>query len=202
VYQGFFVVDPGYGLSVTPYYPWLKVLRDAFVYRIQSVPSLGQLQKWLGDNIDASLTAQPKHHCRYLTLGAALGSRRLVHQGISLHWAEEDFLPAELEVFPELRHYGDAQRLPRIQLLDEVIGKTLGMTWSKFRETYEVNVVSERNDLLLGHNIFLVHGGLMGGPTRWLEPICLALDEAAGKNYECWLSATWKQFYDRLQPIS
>jgi hypothetical protein len=45
---------------------------------------------------------------------------------------------------------------------------------------------------LLGHNLTMVHGGLMGGPGRLIEPICFVIDQPWGDQYETWLAQAWQ----------
>ena len=61
-----------------------------------------------------------------------------------------------------------------------------------FRRRFEVCVSSEQGDLVMGHNLRLVHGGLMGGPSRLLEPLCLVVDRPEGDDYEAWLARQWR----------
>ena len=65
-----------------------------------------------GANIRASLQLQLQHKSKYLSLTAALGARALVQHGLAVHYAEADFTPEEVELFPELR-LGSANRQRR-----------------------------------------------------------------------------------------
>ena len=129
-------------------------------------------------------------------MGAALGSRDLVQHGVSCHMAEADFSERERDRFPELVDLagcpcagceGPAQRL-----VCDMLHKTTGLTYPAFRRGFEVCVPSEQGDLVMGHNLRLLHGGLMGGPGRLLEPLCLVIDRPEGAAYEDWLAALWR----------
>ncbi len=199
LYQGIFIAEPGEGLSVTTYYDFLQILRRAYACQTGSeARSVEQLAAWLGGNIRASLDLQPQHQSRYLTLGAALGARQIVYHALSIHYAEADFTDEEIERFPELVRFrageaGDDGRAesPTIRFLNQMLLDTLRLTWAEFLSTYEICVPGERFDFVCGHNLGLLHGGLMGGPGRLLEPICMVVDEASGEGYEDWLAQVW-----------
>jgi hypothetical protein len=200
LYQGIFILDPGDAISVTTYYDWLQVLRDAFARATGGVArSIDQIQHWLGINIRSSLDAQSVHMNRYLSIGAALGSRDVAAQGVVVHAAEEVIGKDELQRFPVLSEMIDDWKLakddclPRTRFLSKVLAETLGLSWQEFRQRYELCVTSERFDYVLAHNLTLLHGGLMGGATRQLEPICFVLEQPAGMDYEQWLAAAWRR---------
>lgn len=200
MYQGFFIVDIGSGISVTTYYDWLKILSRAYslVSHKKAIP-ISELQHWLGQNIHNALENQPLHKNRYLSIGAALGSNTILYQGVVFHAAEEDLTQEERSAFPTLSALDDSNEqsyswLPaRARLLSNVLSDMLKMTWQEFRAQYEICVPGEQFDYLLAHNLVLLHGGLMGGSTRRLEPISIVLEYAEGNNYEKWLSRAWKR---------
>lgn len=199
LYQGIFIANPGEGLSVTTYYDFLRILRRAYACHTgNEAGSVEKLAAWLGGNIRASLDLQPQHQSRYLTLGAALGGRQPVYHALSIHYAEADFTDEEINRFPELTRFragdtGDDGRTdpPTIRFLNQVLLDTLQLTWLEFLSAYEICVPGERFDFVFGHNLGLLHGGLMGGPGRLLEPICMVVDEASGEDYEDWLAQVW-----------
>lgn len=195
LYQGIFIVDPGEGLSVTTYYNLLLMLRQAYSHTIGHPPtSIAQLASWLGNNIRHSLVLQAQHQSRYLAIGAALGSPHLAYHGIAVHYAEADFTVQEIERFPELKHFNNKDTLaPTERFLSELLLETLGMSWQEFRTQFEICVPSERFDAVFGHNLTLLHGGLMGGPGRLLEPICMVIEHASGADYENWLAQAWRR---------
>lgn len=198
LYQGIFIVEPGEGLSITTYYDWLAVLHHAYEYNTGNIPdSLDQVMSWLGLNILRALELQPQHRCGYLTLGGALGGTRLSYLGTPIHRAEADFSSEEIKMFPELEQYNvsvDKSRYsPTERFLSQVLTDTMGVSWPEFRNIYEVCLPSERFDLVLAHNLTLLHGGLMGGPGRQLEPICMTLDSPIGIQYEQWLAQSWRR---------
>jgi hypothetical protein len=200
MYQGIFIVDPGNGISVTTYYDWLKVL--SYAYSLASHKRefpIEELQLWLGQNIRNAIENQPLHKNRYLSIGAALGSKRVSYQGTVIHAAEEELTLQEKTMFPELSmldaslHQSKNWMIARTQFLSMILSDVLGMTWKDFRAAYEICVPSERFDYVLGHNLVLLHGGLMGGPARRLEPISVAIDLPRGDDYEQWLSRAWRR---------
>lgn len=197
LYQGIFIADPGEGLSITTYFNWVEVVRRAYT-RVtgQGDAAVARVAAWLGANIRASLQLQPQHKSKYLSLTAALGARALVQHGLAVHYAEADFTPEELERFPELCRFREQAAQvglsPTEFLLSQGLIETLGLSWVDFRATYQLCVPSERFDLLLGHNLTLVHGGLMGGPGRLIEPICLVMNQPNGEDYERWLAQAWR----------
>jgi hypothetical protein len=68
-----------------------------------------------------------------------------------------------------------------------------GLTWDAFRERWEVMVPGEHCDLLFGHNLTMLHGGLAGGARRVLDPLCLVVDRPTGPAYEQWLATSWRR---------
>jgi hypothetical protein len=76
------------------------------------------------------------------------------------------------------------------------------MPWPEFRRRYEIMVPSERYDLVIGHNLTMLHGGLAGGPDRLLEPLCLVVDEPSGADYERWLAASWRRMLPARLPVA
>jgi hypothetical protein len=199
LYQGIFVTDPGEGLSVTPYFDLIPILCRAYTHTT-GLPahSIKQLASWLGKNIRASLALQDQHRSRYLTLGATLGAQKLLYLGVAIHYAEADFKAEEVERFPELNEFrkiGQKQsaRPPAESFLNQVLIDTIGLTWEDFREEYEICLPSERYDFVLGHNLVLLHGGLMGGKSRLLEPICMVVNDPVGEEYESWLAQAWQR---------
>ncbi|HEU5226571.1 MAG TPA: hypothetical protein VFU49_02085 [Ktedonobacteraceae bacterium] len=195
LYQGIFIVNPGEGLSVTTYYDLLRMLRQAYTRTIGQPPaSVAQLVSWLGNTIRGSLALPAQHQSRYLAIGAALGSHHLAHHGIAVHYAEADFTVQEIERFPELKHFNSDDTLaPTERFLSQLLIETLGMSWQEFRAQCEICVPSERFDVVFGHNLTLLHGGLMGGPGRLLEPICMVIKHASGADYEDWLAQAWRR---------
>lgn len=200
LYHGIFVAEPGEGLSVTTYVDWVAVVRLAFARAIGHEPaSVPELARWLGGNIERSLRWQPSHGCRYLSMGAALGSRDLVQHGVSCHMAEADFSAAEHVRFPALRALREPCACPcgecggpAERMVCAMLHHTTGLTFPAWRLRFEVAVPSEQGDLVMGHNLRLVHGGLMGGATRLLEPLCMVVDRPEGPDYEAWLAAQWR----------
>jgi hypothetical protein len=200
MYQGIFIVNPGEGISVTTYYDWLKVLGKAYslVSQKKEFP-VEEVQQWLGQNIRNALEQQPLHGNRYLSIGAALGAKSLFYQGMVIHAAEEELTAPERERFPALNALERSlaatnARVPvRLHILDMILTDIVGMNWHDFCSAYEVCLPSERFDYVLGHNLGLLHGGLMGGPARQLEPMSIVLRRAGGDGYEAWLAQVWRR---------
>jgi hypothetical protein len=196
LYQGIFMLDPGEGLSITTYYDLLHILRDAWTYQRQSFPTIPELATWLGAHISTSLQRQDHYQSRYLSIGTMLGSQQLIHHVLAVHHAESDFTSQEYMQFPELQRFQNAAtptHSPIECYLDEVFMTTLGIDWEAFRLRYETAVPSEQCDFILGHNLTLLHGGLMGGVGRSFEPICLVIDNPIGNDYEHWLATAWRR---------
>jgi hypothetical protein len=83
---------------------------------------------------------------------------------------------------------GEAARLFCHQVL-----MATGLPWAQFRRRWEVLAPGEHCDVLFGHNLTMLHGGLAGGPGRIIEPLCLVMDTPAGPEYERWLAASWRR---------
>lgn len=196
LYQGIFITDPGEGLSITTYYDMLRMMSRAYSYATgTSDQPVERVATWLGNSIKASLALQSQHKSRYLTLGAALGGQKLVYHGIAVLYAEARFTDEQIERFPELEEYnrdGQSQVPPVERFMSQITLDTMGLTWDEFREEYEICLPSERFDFVLGHNLTLLHGGLMGGKRRLLEPICMVVDSPVGEEYENWLAQAWR----------
>ncbi|MYT77475.1 hypothetical protein YW3DRAFT_06456 [Streptomyces sp. MnatMP-M77] len=68
-----------------------------------------------------------------------------------------------------------------------------GMNWDAFRSRWEILMPGEQGDLIFGHNLTMLHGGLAGGAGRIIEPLCLVVDTPDGLDYEEWLAASWRR---------
>lgn len=195
LYSGFFVAEAGEALSITTYYNKAAILRRAQELATKTLrPSPVTLARWLGSNIRQTFALRTEHPFRYLTLGAALGARLVCQRVVPVHWAEACFSAEEVERFPELRCYNDLAPAehPALHFLSDLLEEALGMSWSQFQNHYESRVPSVQHDLVIGHNLTLMHGGLDGGMKRVLEPICLVVDSASGDEYESWLARAWR----------
>ncbi|MDR6224746.1 hypothetical protein [Desmospora profundinema] len=199
LYQGIFIVDPGEALSVTTYYNWLEIVKDAYVYQTGQKPqTAAEVAQWLGKNIRYSLEQQPIHQNRYLTLGAALGSKRLCYHGVSLHYAHADLSQQEYQRFPELREIVKTCPCqeclyPSDRMMCHSLFESLGVSWTRFRKTYEMWVPNEQFDFVVGHNLKFLHGGYIGGKKRVIEPICFVVDFPDTEGYENWLKNIWSK---------
>jgi hypothetical protein len=196
LYQGIFVADPGEALSATTYYDWIRILEDVRADRGMDV-DVPATAAWLGANVRRALELQDLHGSAYPSLGALLGVNELAFQAVSFHHAEAALPAAAKERFPILVPL--ARRCPCGSCVGEtervfchVVLLATGLTWAAFRARYELLVPNERYDLVFGHNLTMLHGGLAGGRGRVIEPLCLVVDEPSGAAYERWLGASWR----------
>ena len=196
-YQGVYIADPGEALSVTTYYDWIRILQDVRTERglDADVPATAA---WLGANLRRALELQDLHGSAYPTLGALLSVEELAFQAVSFHHAEADIPTSAKERFPLLVSL--STRCPCGTCLGEtarvfchVVQVATGLPWAAFRARYELLVPNERYDLVFGHNLTMLHGGLAGGRGRVIEPLCLVVDEPRGPAYERWLAASWRR---------
>jgi hypothetical protein len=201
MYQGIFITDPGHALSVTTYYDWLSIIAD--VRELRRLDSAREADprtaaQWLGDNLRRTLGLQPSHGCSYPSLGAMLGLTEEAFHAMGFANAE-DPLPPEIGArYPVL--WPMTRACPCGTCVGEtgrvfchLLVQSVGMPWPAFRQRYEILAPSERYDLIIGHNLTMLHGGLAGGPDRLLEPLCLVVDEPSGADYERWLAASWRR---------
>ena len=205
LYQGFFVNDPGELVSLTSFYDKVRLVRDAHARATgTSRPQLSDTARWMGVNIRDTWTVREEEKVRYLALAAALGARDPIFRYVPVHWAEADFSREQRERFPGLERFRRPTHGlagPSERLIDAAFRETLGLSWAEVREQHELCVASEAFDLVVGHNLTNLHGGLRGGPSRCLEPICLVVGEAEGDEYEGWLSAAWRAHWDALDEM-
>ncbi|APH02594.1 hypothetical protein ASJ30_14500 [Janibacter indicus] len=205
MYQGVFLTDPGDGLSITTYYDWLDVLATVYSERhggcaAEADPAV--VARWLGNNQRTALDLQLKHGCDYPSFSGMLGLNELVWNGLSFHHAEAPLSEEDRKRYPMAipltvhcpcgECVGDIARLFCHQML-----QATGRNWADFRKKWEVLAPGERFDLLFGHNLTMLHGGLAGGHGRVIEPLCLVVDEPAGEQYEDWLAASWRRALPR-----
>jgi hypothetical protein len=54
-------------------------------------------------------------------------------------------------------------------------------------------VLSERFDLVFGHNLTMLDEGPAGSASRVIEPLCLVVDAPVRPRYEAWLAASWRR---------
>jgi hypothetical protein len=210
LYQGIFITDPGHALSVTTYYDWLSVIADVRAARhLDAADNLdpSAAARWLGANLRRSLAAQPSHDCSYPSLGAMLGLTEEAFHAMGFANAD-DHLSAEVAarypiLWPMARQcpcgtcVGDTGRV-----FCHMLVQSVGLSWPAFRARYEILVPSERYDLVIGHNLTMLHGGWAGAPDRLLEPLCLVVDEPSGADYERWLAASWRRTFPALLPAT
>ncbi|WP_137791886.1 hypothetical protein [Bacillus sp. E(2018)] len=203
LYQGLFVIEPGEGLSVTTYFNLIKMVKNAYLRKFNLEDAkVEDVAKWLGNNIDRSIKNQDIHLSKYLSLGAALGCEEVLDHAISVHWSEETFTQEQLDEYPELQSLlhncpcGTCSA-PAGRFYCRQLYLTLGLTLQEFRRDYEVCLPSERFDLVLGNNISILHGGFMGGKSRYFKPICMVMDDVTNSGeYEDWLSGLWRSTGD------
>ena len=204
LYHGIFIADPGEALSTTSYYNKVSMLRRGYtVASGKEAQTVEEIARWLGDNLRRCLSRREEDQIHYITLAASLGAESRMYRAVPVHWAEADFKPEDLERFSELENFrngsdgnlaGPTDRLFNQQLMD-----LLDMDWSELRKTNELCVSSERYDFVMGHNLTLLHGGLIGGPGRLLEPWCMVVDDSSSEDYEKWLANAWRQHWESQQ---
>ncbi|GAA0966509.1 hypothetical protein GCM10009555_008560 [Acrocarpospora macrocephala] len=198
MYQGIFIADPGEALSVTTYYDWLRILEDVKSARFIGNPDVPSTARWLGDNLRRALDAGLTHSFSYPTVGGMLGLTETALLAVPLLHCERTVAAEMKERFPLLHTLsgtcpcrGCAGEVTRV--FCNVTSLAMGLTWPEFRARYEVQVPGERFDLLVGHNLTTLHGGLAGGRGRVIEPLCLVVDKPSGSRYEAWLSRSWRR---------
>lgn len=200
LYQGFFLRAVGDFASITTYYDLLSILRSAYRHQTGVAPaSIGALARWTGANLRRALGRIEALGGTYLTLGGMLGSGNPMHAVVAVHNADAAFSREQMARFPELQALsgsGHRDLSPSERLFDSVLREVLGEGWLSFRKRYEVGVEGVANDLLLGHNLTLLHGGWRGGRGRIIEPICFVLDDPSGDAYEQWLLQAWRRQTD------
>ncbi len=194
LYQGFVVQSVGEEDSITPYYDLASLLKLAFRHQNGSdCCDVVSLQKWCHGNLDYSIGLIRASGGGYIQLGALLGSRNPKHLLVNLHNLNDGFSEAEIAAFPEI---GDVACTPA-RLFDEMILETTGRCWRDICMADEWRLETGRYDFVFGHNIVLMHGGINGGASRLLDPVCAAVEEASGDAYEHWLAEAWRTAYRR-----
>jgi hypothetical protein len=198
LYQGFHVREVGEGESLTPYYELVGILIFALMHqsRAASVP-MATLYRACAKNLRRAIEMIRRWGGGYIQLAALLGARDPKYILINCHNPDDAFSAAELSAFPEIRKLSYDGRTPIQRLFEEMIEESTGLSWLSLRERTELCVNTKRNDLVLGHNILLMHGGLGGGSMRVLDPICIVLPYPEGEAYERWLSFAWTTSYQR-----
>lgn len=198
LYQGLYVEKAGVGVSRTPYYPWMQIIRDA--YRLRHGASSGStsdVQAWLGRNIKYSLSLQEAHGSRYLSVAAALGAEEpAYHVTPPGPRGESDLSDEQYLAMPGLRALTDSCVCgtcdgPGMRHFCNGLQKTLGVSWSGFRDKYEQVVETRSGDAIMGNNLALLHAGDRAVSERLLLPLCMVSDEAEGPAYEAWLNTQW-----------
>ena len=200
LYQGFFVEETGEGLSVTPYYDWVRVVTDAFVFKVGRVPcDVVELETWLGRNIQSSLDMRTRHRSTYLSIAAALGAEDPVLHLTLLG----PRCGGRVSTDSLCRFSGARSDLtqscpcgtcsgPGGRHLCRGLEEGARYVMARISSSDETTVPSQRYDLVMGNNLTLLHGGASGGPSRLLLPICFVMDNAAGQDYEAWLAHQWR----------
>lgn len=195
LYQGFFIHDAGHKSSITNYFDLLLILRDAFQHKYGFPPrSCLDLQIETSENILHAFNLKKQYNFKYLGLAAFFGSRDPALVGTDCHYLEADLTNEQLHTFPDLdaiRNSGSAEESDTIKFMNHVCLDTLGLSWADFLKKYERRIQSNTYDMVIGHNLNLLHGGVDAGADRLLEPICMVVDHPSGDQYEQWLSETW-----------
>jgi hypothetical protein len=195
VYHGVFLPEPGQGLSVTTYYPFVDIIADAYAYQQgKRAPDVATLACWLGNNLRGAVDRSTEHNCPYPALSGFLGLVWPDVEAVGIHYADVDVAGEVPEAVA-----GRAANCPcgkcagqTTRLICHITDAALGLTWPVFRDRYERWACTERFDLVIGHNLTMLHGGLCGGTGRTIEPMCLIVDEPSGRAYETWLARSWE----------
>lgn len=205
MYQGFLITEPGTFPGETYYYSVFSMLFDAYLHKNGARPgSLDQLESFLGDNINRSLSQAGVHRSRYLTMSATLGSADLAHHILPSGPREEsEFWPEQYAHVRQLWSQVEACpcgscRGPGGRIMCSGMTEVLGLTWPAARERYERKVVGRRGDLLLGNNLFQWHAAY-SAPDRRICPVCIVSDKPGGPAYERWLATQWTQGFQRAE---
>jgi len=201
LYQGFLITNPGIPAGVTWYYSTLTLLWDAFAYRYGR-PATGtrELAHFNVENIRRSKENQSIHGCRYLALGALLGSTQLEHHVMpSGPRAESELWPGQYACLPALCEMTDRCPCglcegPGERLLCHTCMHTLGKSWPEVHAEYATRVVGELHDALIGNNLTQLHAA-DSNASRTILPLCIVTDQALGDAYERWLAKQWQQWY-------
>ncbi|MGW1073088.1 hypothetical protein [Streptomyces sp. NPDC002537] len=202
MYQGIFLPAAGEGLSVTTYYDWLAIIEDTLDRR--AVPTghdpVGTAARWLGHNVRTALERQSEHGCPYPSFGAMLGLEEPLWHGLSFHHGEAELTEEDRIRYPAAvplsgRCACEECRGAAARLFCHQVTMATGSTWASFRSRWEVLVPGDQCDLVFGHNLTMLHGGLAGGPGRLIEPLCLVVDNPSGPAYERWLAASWRRSF-------
>ncbi|WNJ89609.1 hypothetical protein [Bosea sp. 685] len=203
LYQGFLVQEVGDRESLTPYYDLTEILADQFhVEKGRAPSSITELAAHLGSNLLHSLSVLREHGGGYVQLSSILGSKELIYLLVNIHHSHYVFSDREVNLFPDLSTITSNSRestesTPVLYLFDKMWESRLGINWEQARKRYEHVVSTQKHDLVLGHNIILMHGGLNGGTNRILDPICLVMPAPVGEGYESWLANAWEESYKR-----
>lgn len=199
IIQGILILNPGERDSITTYYDWVQIVEDAYKYQhAGEVPSIVDLQKWLGSNISYSLNKQNIHNNRYLNMAAALGAKDLMYHALSLHSTSEQISE---DILSNHKKLIDIQQSCSCQMcnsnilrvLCHVLKETMGISYEEFINKYEKKVYSEQLDLVIGNNLSLLHGGFNGGSERLILPLCIVLEDTNDISYERYLKNLWNR---------
>lgn len=201
LYQGFLITNTGTPAGTTYYFNTLTLLWDAFIHRHHRSPgSLSEFGAFNLENVRRSRANRTIHGSRYLSFGALLGSSDFAHHVMpSGPRAESELWPVQYISLPALCEMAD-QCLCGIcngagaRLFCHACVETLGRTWPEVRNEYEVAVIGERHDLLIGNNLTQLHAA-NSHTTRTIRPICIVLDRPEGDAYEQWLADQWQYWH-------
>ncbi|RVE96415.1 hypothetical protein CN172_20435 [Sinorhizobium meliloti] len=195
LYQGFVVRAAGQGHSLTPYYDVVSLLKLAFEHRTgREPPSLHALVEFCAGNLRHSLSVIRQAGGGYVQLGALLGITDPRQVLVNLHNIDAPLSDEERAFFSGDFRAGQPEAL---SVFDAIVVEATGIRWQSLRERTEHCLKSDEKDIVLGHNITLMHGGLCGGEERVLDPVCFVMADAEGEAYEHWLSAAWMAAFAR-----
>lgn len=200
LYSGFLLLHPGRALSLTTFFPLLPLTCMAYVRQVAGAdPTRSKVARWLLETLDRySKSHGVDGSPPYPNLPAMLGATARMHTDVVHNYVEAPFREDVLAHVPELAASvtkcgcGTCRSGPE-RLLCIGLEETIGLTWPETRGRFEICVPSERLDLVMWNNVFVRHGGLMGGPARLFEPVHIVLDALPGLEYDTWLDNGWRR---------
>lgn len=185
LYHGLLVIDPGSDDAATGYLDLPLLLRRAHRHQHpgrEADPAT--IMAWLGEGI----TLACRRGLPYVPFGLLLGLRTGPLATCLLHQAE--VVPEAVE-FAVIGHPDScACTLPGEKVLCSITRMTTGMTFQEVRDKFEHQVIATAGDLIVGHNLRMLHSGLRGRPGRRIRPLYLSLETPDNEAYEGWLQRT------------
>ncbi|MGV9721987.1 hypothetical protein [Nocardia beijingensis] len=197
LYSGFVVSEVGDAGSITTFFDWFGIVRQAFRRRFgeSSVDSRKAVSDWLADNIMAAYRRARLLDIEYLSTGAALGLSSPEY-AFSVVEAEASFGSDRIRELPEFGRLtqkcwcADCDT-PGKRLVCNALHEAIGSSLPQTLDIHGAAVESARNDYLLWCNPRLLHGAVKGGAGRKLVPVTVVTNDDRAPAYERWLSDVW-----------